>query len=420
MSRPAVQGTRNACRRTFARALPIQSLRPLAVPSVGLAPRQLRGRTCQRIDRRGYATAPASTPVAPEDEEDPFAAQRRPLPDLAKLSSVVEQTKTRFQSAGGIPTSQLTLVALKTCQTAAAAIKPHLNRRDFLPPSTGATNNLLALDSKSKAKTKALEEKVSANVKDTVRKISRAAYDVVANPNVVLTTEILDLYVDVQSKLAQPRTIPDVFELFKTKPQPKKSGEAITYKKRNPNRLTAAIELEVADKALSAAMAAKDLDAAIGIVETCYTGRPFLKQKLAKVTSLPAVLTIATPFAAYTISRQFAAAHSSVDPATATGVAFAAGMAYLVFTTSLGLITKATVADHMVRVTWAAGIPLRERWLREEEREALDKIAMAWGFRETWRHGEEGGVEWACLREYIGQKGMILDRVEFMEGMNSS
>lgn len=418
MSRPAVQGTRNACRQTFARSLPLQPLRPLALPSAGLVPRQLRRRTCQRIDRRYYATAPASTPVAPEDEEDPFAAQRRPLPDLAKLSSVVEQTKNRFLSAGGIPTSQLTLVALKTCQTAAAAIKPHLNRRDFRPPSTGATNNLLALDNKSKAKTKALEEKVSANVKDTVRKISRAAYDIVADPNVVLTTEILDLYVDIQSKLTQPSTIPDVFELFKTKPQPKNSGGSITYKELNRNRMSAAIDLDVADKALNAAMAAKDLDAAIGIVETCYTGKPFTKQKLIRATSLPAAITVATPFAAYTISHQFAVAHYSVDPATATGVTFAAGMAYLVFTTSLGFIAKATVADHMVRVTWAGGMALRERWLREEEREALDKIAMAWGFRETWRHGEEGGTEWACLREYIGQKGMILDRVEFMEGMN--
>ncbi|KAL2113641.1 hypothetical protein VUR80DRAFT_3095 [Thermomyces stellatus] len=421
MSRPAVQGTRHICRQAFARSLPVQSLRPLAIPSLGLAPRQLCRRTCQQIGRRYYATTRASTTATAEDEEDPFAAQRRPLPDLTKLSSVVEQTKDRFLSAGGIPTSQLTLVALKTCQTAAAALKPHLNRVDFRPASTGATSNLLALESnKSNVKAKALEEKESKNVKDTVRKISRAVYDIVASPNVVLTTEILNLYVDIQSKLAQPSTIPDVFELFKTKPQPRKSGESITYKEVNPDRASAAIDLDVADKALDAAMAVKDLDAAIGIVEACYTGKPFIKQKLARVASLPAVLTVATPFAAYTIARQFAFAHYSVDPATATGVTFALGMAYLVFTTSLGLIAKATVADHMVRVTWAAGIPLRDRWLREEEREALDKIAMAWGFKETWRHGEEGGVEWACLREYIGQKGMILDRVEFMEGMNSS
>lgn len=420
MSRHAVHGTRNVCRQTLARSFPVQSLRPLAIPSANLAQRQLHRRTCLRIERRNYATASTLPQIAPE-EEDPYAAQRRPLPDLTKLSSVVEQTRNRFLSMGGIPASQLTLVALKTCQTAAAAIKPHLNRRDFRPPSSGATNNLLALDSngsKAKAKAQALE-KETANIKDTVRKISQAAYDMVASPNVILTTEILDLYVDIQSKLAQPSSIPDVFELFATKPQPKKSGEAVTYKKVNANRASAAIDLEVADKALSAAMAAKDLDAAIGIVEACYTGKPFLKQKLLKAASLPAILTVATPFAAYTIAHQFAVAHYNVDPATATKITFAAGMAYVIFTGSLGLIAKATVADHMVRVTWANGMPLRDRWLREEEREALDKIAQAWGFRETWRHGEEGGTEWACLREYIGQKGMVLDRVEFMEGMNA-
>lgn len=417
MTRPAVQGTRHLCRQALARPLPAQALRPLTIRPAGPAPRQLQRRVCQLLDRKTYATAsvsnPQSTSTAHEDED---SAAKRPLPDLSKLSFVVEQTRNRFLSAGGIPAAQLTLVALKTCQTAAAAIKPHLNRRDFRPPSSAATSTLLELDSNGhKAKE---SDKESASIKNTVNKISRAAYDIVASPNVVLTTEILDLYVDVQSKLSQPSTIPDVFELFAKKPLPKQTGDTITYKKRNPNRPTAAIDLEVADKALKAAMAAKDLDAAIGIVETCYTGTPFLLQKLGRAASLPAIVTVATPFAVYTIAHQFAVAHYNVDPATATKITFAAGMAYLVFTTSLGLIAKATVADHMVRVTWAGGMPLRYRWLREEEREALDKIAQAWGFRETWRHGEEGGTEWACLREYIGQKGMILDRVEFMEGMN--
>ncbi|SPO00861.1 uncharacterized protein DNG_03609 [Cephalotrichum gorgonifer] len=422
MSRPSVQGTRHLCRHTLASPIPTQTLRPLAIHSATPATRQLRRRLCQQVVRRNYATAsvstPPSIPTAPADS-DSSATQRRALPDLTKLVSVVDQTRNRFLSAGGIPSSQLALVALKTCQTAASTLKPHLNRRDFRPPSN-ASSDLLALGSNgSKASAKAIQKEQSL-IKDTADNISQAAYDIVASPNVVITPEILELYVDVQSQLSRPSTIPDVFELFATKPLPKKAGAdgSVTYKERFRNRPDAAIELDVADKALKAAMAAKDLDAAIGIVEACYTGKPFLIQKLLRTAAVPGMLAVAAPFVIYTLAHQFAAAHFNVDPVMATKITFAGGMTYLIFTGSLGLISKATTADQMVRVTWAPGVPLRDRWIREEERAALDKVALAWGFKETWRHGEEAGSEWACLREYIGQKGMILDRIEFMEGMN--
>ncbi|EHK98844.1 hypothetical protein M7I_5354 [Glarea lozoyensis 74030] len=77
----------------------------------------------------------------------------------------------------------------------------------------------------------------------------------------------------------------------------------------------------------------------------------------------------------------------------------------------------APFAAYMDRVTWAPGMPLRERWVREDERAAIDKISGAWGFRELWRRGEEEGEEWEAIREWAGLKGMILDRTELMEGM---
>jgi len=80
-------------------------------------------------------------------------------------------------------------------------------------------------------------------------------------------------------------------------------------------------------------------------------------------------------------------------------------------------VAVTTANDNMDRVTWAPGIPLRDRYMREEERAAIDKIAGSWGFRENWRRGEEEGEDWDVLREWIGNKGMILDRVELMEGM---
>ena len=71
----------------------------------------------------------------------------------------------------------------------------------------------------------------------------------------------------------------------------------------------------------------------------------------------------------------------------------------------------------MDRVTWARGVPLWERWVREEERAALDRVAGKWGFAARERRGEEEGEEWEVLREECGVRGMCLDRVELMEGM---
>lgn len=101
----------------------------------------------------------------------------------------------------------------------------------------------------------------------------------------------------------------------------------------------------------------------------------------------------------------------------ATNVAFVGITAYVGLTAMIGVVAVATANDQMDRITWGQGIPLRERWMREEERAAIDKIAGVWGFREVWRRGEEEGEDWDALREWVGNRGMMLDRVELMEGM---
>jgi len=82
-----------------------------------------------------------------------------------------------------------------------------------------------------------------------------------------------------------------------------------------------------------------------------------------------------------------------------------------------GYIAITTYNDHMERVTWIPGMPLRNRWLREDERAAADKVALAWGFKERERRGEEEGEDWDLLRTWCGYRGMILDATHLMEGM---
>ncbi len=94
---------------------------------------------------------------------------------------------------------------------------------------------------------------------------------------------------------------------------------------------------------------------------------------------------------------QMSMLQDSMDQSTATGIAFAAILAYIAFTGTIGVVVVATSNDQMRRVTWLPGMPLRHRWLREEERAALDKVACAFGFQEQHRFGEENGPEFEAL-----------------------
>lgn len=55
--------------------------------------------------------------------------------------------------------------------------------------------------------------------------------------------------------------------------------------------------------------------------------------------------------------------------------------------------------------------------MREDERAMVDRIAIAWGFKDKKKRGEEEGEEWEWLREWAGRRAMILDAAELMEGM---
>ncbi|EXF84996.1 hypothetical protein CFIO01_02209 [Colletotrichum fioriniae PJ7] len=378
--------------------------------------------------RRGFeksrlASTVSASALQKNGHERPATASpsSKELPDLSKLAAVVQQSRKHFLSTDGIPTPQLVTAVLKTCQGAANAIQPYLSRSENRPASTltaSTASNLLSLDSNSTAAKSGSASIPSVSVKDTVDTISESAYEIIAHPTVSIGPQVLDLYVNIQARLGRPETLPHVFELYASKPKPKAVEGAVSYVQQNPNRADKAIEASVAETALGAAIDAKNLDAAIGIVEACYATQAFYRQKLLRKALLPVSAVAAAPFGVYTLASNLSAFQNTMEPVTATKFAFAAILAYLGFTATIGMVAKTTVNDHMRRVTWAPGIPLHQRWLREEERAGMDDIACAWGYREKWRHGEEGGIEWDSLKEYLGLKGMMLDRVELMEGMS--
>ncbi|KAI9845769.1 MAG: hypothetical protein M1838_001556 [Thelocarpon superellum] len=244
-----------------------------------------------------------------------------------------------------------------------------------------------------------------------IEELSTLAYNIVAHPSVFITPAILESYVKSQTLLQRPQTFPEVFQLYTSKVVTGSSSPP------NPNQVKNAIPPAVAKAALDSAMEIKDLTLSLAVIETTFATSAFRRSQVF-YRALPGIVGAAlAPFAAYTVASQLSLYQSSMAPQTATNLAFVAILAYLGFTASIGMVALTTANDQMDRVTWASGIPLRERWLREEERSALDRVASAWGFRERWRRGEEEGADWEALKEWIGRRGMVLDKTELMEGM---
>jgi hypothetical protein len=251
--------------------------------------------------------------------------------------------------------------------------------------------------------------------------LSSEVYSLLLHPPVFISLDILTSYVNIQTLLSKPETFPEIFKLYATKPIPKAkpSGSSIeiNYTLPNSNKAAFAIPVPLANKALECALSHKSLSTALAIINTTVAAPSFRRAKFIRRALPPLTGLSLAPIATYTLASKLSEYQSSMDPAMATNVAFAGILAYVTFTATLGLVAVTTANDQMDRVTWASGMPLRERWIREEERAAVDKVAQAWGFKEIFRRGEEEGAEWDALREWVGLRGMVLDKVELMEGM---
>lgn len=334
--------------------------------------------------------------------------------ELEKALEEVKTTANALLSLEKIPSEADTNYALGRCEVMAKLLV-------FEQPTpssdskNGATSALLSLDESSAKKVPL--HKLPPAVQRMVDQLSNLAYSIIKHPPIFITPAALEMYVEIQATLGRSQTFPEVFHLYASKPLPKDGTSPIQYTEQNPNKAANAIAIPVTDRALQTAISAKHLVVAMDIIEAAYTTKAFQRAKFVRKGLLPATGLAVAPVAAYTIASQLAILQTTMDSAMATNVAFAGILAYVGFTATIGVVAVTTANDQMDRVTWAPGVPLRERWIREEERAAIDKVAGAWGFRESWRRGEEEGEDWDALREWIGQKSMMLDRVELMEGM---
>ena len=250
-----------------------------------------------------------------------------------------------------------------------------------------------------------------------IEKLSEAIYELVASPNVFITPRILDAYVSIQSKLSCPETLAPIFELYASKPVAVPKTSPTQYRAQNPKKATAAIPLHIAKTAIDAAADIKNLPICLDIVTKTVSTPAYKRNQWLRRGTLPVTAAVLAPFAAWQIATFYGTYQDMLDPEVARNLTFAGVLTYLGATSTLGYIAVTTSNDQMRRVTWVDGTPLHERWIREDERALLDQVALRWGFNEKSRWGEEEGQDWDALREWVGVRGMILDRVSLMEGM---
>ena len=250
-----------------------------------------------------------------------------------------------------------------------------------------------------------------------IDRIALLAFDFLKHPPAFITPAMLETYVRTQSLLQHPYPFPEVFDLYAYKDTPIPDSQPIHYRKQNPNKVSAAIPIPLANMAVDTAIRRKDMQLSLDIITTSFRTVASRRSKVLLRASPLIVGLGLTPLGAYAIASKFAKYQITVEYEAALGATFACIMAYVVTTSSLGLIAIATYNDQMERVTWQDGTPLRHRWLREEERAAVDRIALAFGYKDKSRRGEETGKDWEMLKEWAGMRSMIVDRVSLMEGM---
>ncbi|KAF1841022.1 uncharacterized protein K460DRAFT_371016 [Cucurbitaria berberidis CBS 394.84] len=250
--------------------------------------------------------------------------------------------------------------------------------------------------------------------------LSNLAEDLIKHEKVFVSPNVLAVYIHLQRLLARPKTIPEALYLYANKAVPVEGSSPPKFSHPSPKAAKQAVPAELADQALTAAIDAKDLSLALDVVDQTYRTPAWRRHRMVTKMGLPALLAGISPLAMYMIAQELSVYSGYIDPWTFKMYAFAGLSTYVLCTGTLGFVALSTYNDSHDRVVWRPGVPLLDRYFREDERAALDRIACAWGFKELWKRGDEEGEEWEGLRQWILLRGMVLDKPDLMPGMNST
>lgn len=334
--------------------------------------------------------------------------------DLGTFRDTIESQRKQLcrqpSAEQGIPEEQEMLEVLQGYQKIVNKLAIPTSKHGSSEES--ATSSILTSMNKSNTSSQV----TPSNILD---QISMNASDIISHPNIFITPSILKLYITLQSRLSRPADFPNMFHLYSHKPRPQSTSTPpfINFTSSNPNSPSSAIPPGIAETALTAAISSHSLPLCLSVIDRTYCTRSYARYKSIRSALIPVTGAVLAPLAAYTLANKASLLQTTMDQSYATGMYMAGILTYLLTVGSMGYVTATTANDQMVRVTWMKGMPLWERWIREEERAAVDKVAQAWGFQDPLKWGDEEGEDWGLLREWAGVRGMLLDRVESMQGM---
>lgn len=385
----------------IARSSLVQSRTPISA---------LRAQPSQRIDR---LTSLSSLVVRHFANSASTLGSDTALKDIARDASALHESNT-------VASNEVVVDLLQRCQRVAELLSSR--ERDQTEESSGdegnAISSLLDMEEKQTA-TKSNGQLQSSQNPDPrlAESVSKIAIAILKDEKVFISPEALASCTETLTLLRRAEHFPEIFHLYANKPVPEENSSPVKLLKPNPKSVNSAVPAELANKALGVAIEQKNLPLVLAIIDNTFCAPAFHRAKIFKKAGVPLIGLAAAPAACYAVASWAATFQNTMDPNVATGIAFAATLAYVGGTSSMGILAITTANDQMERVVWIPGIPLRQRWLREEERAAMDRVACAWGFKDPYMRGEEVGEEWASLREFIGMRGMILDKTELMVGM---
>lgn len=376
------------------------------------------GHLGQLRSKKGLETPPISSSLATRRFESSTSQPSPPLEPEAALQEVAQEAST-IHNTNSVPSDASVVQLLQKCQEIAETLvtreQDHQREASSAPREEGnAISSLLDLEEKNAKKRPIPTENPHPRLVDSV---SQIATDIVKDEKVFISPNVLACYTKVQTLLKKAEHFPEIFHLYAHKPVPEQNSSPVKYHKANPSSINSAVPSELANMALDVAIEQRNLSLVLAVIDNTFCTKAFHRAKVFTKASAPLGGLTTAPIACYAIASWASGLQNTMEPSTATGIAFAAGLAYVGGVSSIGVLAITTANDQMERVTWLPGIPLRHRWLREEERAAMDKVALAWGFKSIDYRGEEEGEEWEALREFIGMRGMILDRTDLMPGM---
>ncbi|KAL6231408.1 hypothetical protein BDW75DRAFT_233643 [Aspergillus navahoensis] len=334
-------------------------------------------------------------------------------PDFKTRLREIERGSAQLRDSQTVPANDAVVQLLQRCLTLAEAIV--LPNRSVVEKDNEISSLLNLEERNTKKASKAIQDaQISQPSADA---LCRIVHELLTDEKIFISPEALSFYVKIHALLKRPEHFPEIFYLYANKPIPEEGSSPIKYLRPNPKSINSAIPADLANMALDVAIEQRNLALVLAIVDNTFCTSASRRAKFFRKAAAPLAALATTPFGCYVAASWAASFQNTMEPSTATAIAFAATLAYVGGTSSVGLMAILTANDHMERVVWIPGVPLRERWLREEERAALDRVALAWGFKDVYMRGEEEGEEWESLREFIGMRGMILDKTDLMQGM---